>query len=86
MTMNQVVPAKLIEYVPRYSGPNRCGTCICGHTWENHHLGVVLNEDYRNATGEAYLPQECEAFGFNETGGLDAEGKDHCHKYRDSMA
>lgn len=33
---------------------------------------------------EAYIPQECEEFGFNEGGGLDADGKDHCFGYRDS--
>ena len=72
------------KYEPRYSGPNRSGICICGHTWRKHHLGVILNEDYREATGEAYLPQECEFFGFNETGGLDNTGEIHCNCYVDS--
>lgn len=73
------------KYTPRYSGPNCSGTCNCGHSWEDHHLGVVLNEDYRQQTGEAYIPQECEFFGWNETGGLGADGKDHCHGYRDEL-
>ena len=68
---------------PRYSGPECSGICVCGCSWEEHHLGVILNEEYRAATGEAYLPQECEAFGFNETGGLDAEGNPHCDRYKD---
>lgn len=68
---------------PRYSGPGCSGTCICGHSWEDHHLSVVLNEEYRVATGEAYLPEECEHFGSNEAGGYDADGKEHCWKYRD---
>lgn len=42
-----------------------------------------MNREYADATKEAYVPQECEHFGFNETGGLDAEGRDHCHSYRD---
>ena len=42
-----------------------------------------MNEDYLRDTGEAYFPQECEFYGFNETGGLDAEGKSHCHTYVD---
>lgn len=69
----------------RYSGPGRSGICVCGHKWEEHHLGVVLNPEYVNETGEAYIPQECEHFGFNEGGGLDAEGEEHCHRYRDEM-
>lgn len=75
--------------IPRYSGPNRSGVCVCGHSWEDHHLGVVMNREYGDATGEAYLPQECEHFGFNEVGGLECvDGKwlDHCHSYHDSMA
>ena len=46
-----------------------------------------MNGDYLKETGEAYLPQECEAYGFNEAGGLQqVEGKwvDHCHDYKDS--
>jgi len=71
---------------PRYSGPNRSGICKCGHSWEEHHLGVVMNQDYSKQTGEAYVPQECEHFGFNEVGGLEyVDGKwiDHCQDYRD---
>jgi len=73
---------------PRYSGPNRSGICVCGCSWEDHHLGVVMNREYANETGEAYVPGECEAFGFNEVGGMKynkATGKweDHCHSYRD---
>jgi hypothetical protein len=71
------------EYQPRYSGPHRIGICRCGHSWEDHHLGVVMNREYGEATGEAYVPQECEFFGFNETGGLDADGNNHCQQYKD---
>jgi hypothetical protein len=59
------------------------GVCKCGHSWKDHHLGVVMNEDYLTATGEAYLPQECEFYGWNESGGLDKDGNDHCHNYID---
>jgi hypothetical protein len=72
---------------PRYSGPNRSGICVCGHSWEDHHLGIVMNKEYRRDTNEAYVPQECEHFGFNETGGLECvNGKwiNHCQNYRDS--
>lgn len=68
----------------RYSGPNRTGICICGHTWQDHHLGIVLNEDYLNKVGESYLPEECEFYGFDEMGGKDADGHIHCDKYRDT--
>jgi hypothetical protein len=70
-------------WLPRYSGPGKCGVCRCGHPWDSHHLGIVLNSDYLAQTGEAYGPQECEEFGFNETGGLDADGKPHCGNYVD---
>ena len=74
------------DYKPRYSGPNRTGICKCGHSWEDHHLGCVMNKEYGDATQEAYVPQECCAFGFNETGGLMYENgkwEDHCHSYED---
>lgn len=82
------------KWAPRYSGPNRTGTCKCGHAWDEHHLGVVMNTDYRRQTGEAYVPQECEHFGSNEVGGLEyvastdiSDGKwvDHCHNYKDEL-
>ena len=71
----------------RYSGPGRTGICICGHSWEDHHLNVVLREGaehVHNGSIEYYIPDECEFYGCNEDGGLDAEGKDHCFGYRDS--
>jgi len=70
---------------PRYSGPNRSGMCVCGHSWEDHHLGMVMNQDYWLATDESYVPQECEYYGFNEMGGCGPDGKMHCQNYRDTM-
>lgn len=69
-----------------YSGPGRTGICVCGHAWDQHHLGIILNHDGDSpeAMHEAYIPQECEVFGHNETGGLDASGHEHCWSYRDS--
>jgi hypothetical protein len=51
---------------------------------------MVMNEEYVKQTGEGYIPQECEAYGFNETGGMKynletQEYEDHCHGYRDSL-
>lgn len=71
--------------LPQYSGPNRLGICICGHKYNDHHLCFVMNQDYFNDTNEAYLPQECEFYSFNEGGGLDEVGNSHCHTYIDSM-
>ena len=65
----------------QYSGIGRSGICICGHPWDEHHLGVKMR-DLEN--GEAYIPGECEFYGCNEDGGLDADGKDHCFSYRDA--
>jgi hypothetical protein len=51
----------------------------------------VLNKKYAEETGEAYVPEECCAFGFNEVGGMKynketGRWEDHCHGYRDSKA
>jgi hypothetical protein len=74
---------------PRYSGPNRSGICVCGHPWDEHHLGIVMNNEYYDATHEAYVPEECEHYGFNEMGGRmpmpDGRWVDHCQSYRDSL-
>lgn len=77
-----------MTYKPRYSGPNRAEVCICGCSWDNHHLGVVMNVDYAEQTQEAYVPQECVSFGSNETGGMKYDEEthtwiDHCQGYRD---
>ena len=69
---------------PRYSGPNRSGMCKCGHHWQDHHLGMVVKQEYIDATNEYYIPQECGVFGFNEMGGLDENGDPHCYGYVDS--
>ena len=83
--------AEYSEKDRRYSGPGRTGICICGCSWDRHHLGVVMNKAFADATGEAYVPQECDAFGFNEVGGMKynkvtQEWEDHCYGYRDSGA
>jgi hypothetical protein len=47
-----------------------------------------MNEEYFVATGEAYVPEECEAFGFNEVGGMkmvDGKWVNHCQYYVDSL-
>ena len=62
------------------------GVCKCGHSWEDHHLGWILNEDTIKELPPdhpPYVPQECEYYGCNETGGLDDEGNDHCHNYEE---
>ncbi len=69
----------------QYSGPGRSGICVCGHSWEDHHLGVIVNQKIAEERHEMYVPQECEFYGHNEDGGLDAEGNEHCFGYRDSL-
>ena len=44
---------------------------------------MVANPEYFEQTREGYVPQECEFFGSNEMGGLDAAGNPHCGFYRD---
>lgn len=80
------------EYKARYSGPGRTGICVCGHKWDRHHLGIIMQPGVAEAIGEGYVPQECEFFGCNEAGGLmpvtDSDGSvdwvPHCSSYRDS--
>lgn len=71
-----------MTYTRIYSGEGRTGICICGHSWEDHHLGMRMQGN--DETKEGYVPQECEFYGTNEDGGLDADGNDHCFGYRDS--
>lgn len=79
-----------LTYAPLYSGPGKSGICICGHSWEDHHLMLVARQAYVDATHEGYIPGECEAYGSNECGGLmpglDGEWIDHCRGYRDQGA
>lgn len=71
---------------PKYTGPDNAGFCLCGHPWTYHHLGIVLNPHYYNETGEEYVPQECERYGFNEHGGFGPDGNNHCQQYVDCGA
>lgn len=83
MLANERPSAVTVGQEPRFSGPQRSGRCKCGHTWGEHHLGVVMNKEYFEKTGESYFPQECEYFGCNENGGFDADGNPHCDWYVD---
>ena len=73
----------LMPWEARYSGPGKSGICEFGHPWDEHHLGMVMRQEYVDDTNEIYIPDECEHFGSNESGGLDADGNDHCHRYKD---
>ena len=60
-----------------YSGPNRSGVCICGHKWDDHHLGGVIRQDAMETDGDVERS--------DEMGGLDEEGNPHCSRYRDTL-
>jgi len=79
-------PVEAARLTGCYSGPGRTGICTCGHRWDEHHLGMVMQQRYIDETGEGYIAQECEHFGFNEMGGLDKDGNEHCFRYEDSSA
>lgn len=69
-----------------YSWTIVSGICKCGHSWEDHHLSMILNPDCLKELPEdhpPYVPEECEFYGCNETGELDEHGNDHCQNYRD---
>lgn len=74
-----------MAHAARYSGPGRTGVCVCGHAWDDHHLGMIMREEYlrprSNGVVEAYLPQECEVDQFE---GMVREGGCDCQGYRDS--
>lgn len=59
------------------------GICLCGHSWERHHISMVAQQKYVDLTNEGSLPGECLAFGHNETGGLDRDGNVHCMGFVD---
>jgi len=45
-----------------------------------------MRQEYVEQTHEVYIPQECEAYGFNELGGLrciDGYWVPHCNGYQD---
>ena len=63
------------------------GVCRCGHSWEDHHNGCVMNSEYAKLCEDwgqpPYIPQECEYYGCNEDGGLDEKGEPHCGRFVD---
>lgn len=51
--------------------------CVCGHAAEDHHTSWF--------SGGQILREECEAEGYNETGGMlwvDGKWVEHCQRYR----
>ena len=79
------------NHAPKYSGSANSGICICGHSWKDHHLGIVMRQEYVDETHEGYIPQECCHFGNNEVGGLKyneltEEWEDHCQMYKDVLS
>ena len=78
----------MTTYKPKYSGPGNSGICKCGHSWEDHHLSIVMNEQYYKETNEVYVPEECEFYGCNEQGGKMPDEDtgmwvEHCRRYID---
>ena len=55
---------------------------MCGHSYEDHHLGLVADPRLVEVIGP-YVPDQCDYFGFNEHAGLDEDGNNHCHNYVD---
>ena len=84
-------PMTTLSSTPRpaiYSGPHRSGICTCGHSWEDHHLNMIMTEAQMMTDSEleGYVPGECEYYGANEMGGLGPDGEYHCGSYKDSNA
>ncbi len=75
----------------QYSGPGKTGVCLCGCSWEDHHLGMVMRLGSiltKQGTYEYYIPQECDKYGFNEKGGQKFNEEtqmweEHCNAYVD---
>ena len=56
------------------------GICRCGHSWEDHHGNIIMNQDTISnlpIDHPSILPGECEANGFHEF------NDNHCHQYID---
>ena len=75
---------------PKYSGPNKSGVCICGCKWDEHHMMLVMRQEYIDETGEAYILGACEAYGFNEVEGKKYNEEtgfweQHCSGYKDTQ-
>lgn len=58
------------------------GVCMCGHSWEEHHLGMVMRPEIAAVIGP-YVPGACLKYGSNEDEGLDEHGELHCAGYVD---
>ena len=65
-----------------YSKQLYSGKCLCGHSFEDHHGNLVMNEEAYAVMGPR-VASECEFFGCNEDGGLDENRKSHCWHYVD---
>lgn len=48
--------------------------CICGHSASDHHISWF--------PGGGQMIEECEAYGSNESGGLDDNNRSHCFIFR----
>jgi hypothetical protein len=73
-------PLAPVHFAPQvYSG-----VCRCGHAFDEHHLGAIVNEDCLAQLPHGHPPyraQECEYYDCNEGGGMGPDGCDHCHSY-----
>jgi Icc-related predicted phosphoesterase len=82
-SFSKVIRPKRLEPKEEYQ-PKRfiySGVCICGHSYEDHHLGI--RQDDHPADWPPYVPQECEYYGCNELGGRGPDGEPHCGHYID---
>ena len=68
------------DKLPAHLPPIRCK---CGHSWENHHHGIIMNpsyppEDHKNGSCRGVKAQECEATQTNGEWHSDDESQ-HCY-------
>lgn len=59
------------------------GMCICGHSYNQHHLMMCATQEAADAVGAPSVPGACLAYGCNEMEGLDKDGNPHCFQYVD---
>ncbi len=56
------------------SGPNRSGICVCGHGWQEHHLGIKVSViGYALIYVDGNPVQSCVCSARDGRGGLTAE-------------
>jgi hypothetical protein len=61
--------------------------CLCGHSWEDHHHGCIMNpkvpsEDHKRGICRGVMAQECEATQVNGEWLVEDDLRCYCGQWR----